>query len=464
MSSMTLQDFLLLSDVNVFIPNDSEQKNLTGVSIDSRTVCDGNVFFAIQGERFDGHDFLTDVIAKGISAVVVHSDWESPSDKQWEFVAIIRVEDTTKALGEYAANFRNKFDIPVVGITGTNGKTTTKEMAALVLSQQMETVKTQGNFNNQFGLPLTLFQISDTTEAAVVELGASFPGEIAMLSKIAQPTHGIITNIGKGHMEFFKSIEEVTRTKAALIEALPANGTGIVNGDDESLKPIYEELNTVMTFGFGKNVDFRGDSAKMDKRGCYSFMVNGSYRVSLNVPGRNNMYNALAAVAAGTVLNMDETLIVKGIQAYKSFTQRTEITEWSGVTIINDSYNANPDSTEAALELLAEYPGETGCRRFAVLGNMLELGAMSRIEHELIGHSAVRYEVDTIITVGNEAQYIVDAAQSDGHKDSVHCSNHNDAADLLSRELQAGDILLIKGSRGCRMEMVLEYLFEYTLS
>jgi UDP-N-acetylmuramoyl-tripeptide--D-alanyl-D-alanine ligase len=458
MSRFTLQDFLLLKDARNSHFEQIEKKKLTGVSIDSRTVLEGNVFFAIKGERFDGHDFLEDAVRKGATVIVVDTTWRSPEGPQWDEIAIVRVSDTTKALGELAALHRRKFKIPVVAITGTNGKTTTKEMTAGVLSRKMKIVKSQGNFNNQFGLPLTLFQISGATETAVVELGASFPGEIKNLCSLAQPTHGVITNIGKGHMEFFKSIEEVARTKIALIDTLPADGTGIVNGDDEFLKHVKAQFDKVITFGFNKGVDIRGESPAIRADGCFAFTVNGRYRISLNVPGRNNMYNALSAAAVGSLLKIDESEIIDSLQSYRGYPQRSEVTEWRGVTVINDSYNANPDSMKTALELLVEFPHKPGCSRIAVLGDMLELGEISRTEHEIAGQIAAGLGIETLITVGNEAQFISSAAQHAGHTNIGHCANHEDAAQLVLNELKQGDILLVKGSRGSRMELVLEKL------
>ncbi len=460
MGRLTLQDFLLLKDARYSRFEQGEKKELTGVSIDSRTILEGDVFFAIKGERFDGHNFLEDAVRKGAAVVVVENIRRTSEGPPWDAVATVRVEDTTKALGELAAVHRRKFKIPVVAVTGTNGKTTTKEMTAGILSRHKKTMKSQGNFNNRFGLPLSLFQISGDTETVVVELGASFPGEIKKLCGIAQPTLGVITNIGKGHMEFFKSIEEVAHTKIALIEALPAGGTGIVNGDDESLKPVREQFDNVITFGFNEGVDFRGESPEIKADGCFAFTVNGRYRISLNVPGRSNMYNALSAAAVGSLLNIDESGIIDGLQSYRGYPQRSEVTEWRGVTVINDSYNANPDSMKTALELLIEFPHKPGCSRTAVLGDMLELGEMSRSEHEIIGQIAAGLGIETLITVGKDAHFISSAAQKAGHTNVDYCKNHKDAAQLVHNKLKQGDILLVKGSRGSRMELVLEKLVD----
>ena len=461
MSRLTLQDLLQTEGGTLWQSAKTEGTSFTGVSIDSRTIKPGEVFFAINGERFDGHSFLEDVIHKGAAAVVVSHEWEPREDPEWDTISVVRVPDTTRALGEYAAIYRKKFDIPVIAVTGTNGKTTTKEMLYDLLLQRYRALKSQGNFNNRYGLPLTLFRLRQETEIAVVELGASYPGEIEELCSIALPTYGIITNIGKAHLEFFQSVDEVLRTKAALLNVLPDSGTGFVNGDDVRLRPYKTQFDNVQTFGMGAGVDIRATDLKMQQDGGFAFTLNARLKTRLYPPGRKNVYNALAAAALGLNLGMDEHSVLAGIESFTTPPggKRMEISEWKGAVIINDSYNANPDSMKAALEFLMEYPlWESGGSRCAVLGDMLELGKISKNEHAAIGKAAASLGVDRLITVGSQARFISDSAQDAGVAAANHADDHGAAAELLRRELKPGDIVLVKGSRGSAMEKVLEHL------
>lgn len=439
------------------MPADRKIPEITGVSIDSRTITSGELFFAIKGERFDGHSFLEDVVRNGVKVVVVSNQWTVPDSDVWKNVAVVSVPDTRAAIAKLAFVHRNKFAIPVVGITGTNGKTTTKEMTAAVLGKKYTVVKTQGNFNNQIGLPLTLFQLNGTAEAAVLELGASFPGEIEILCKISHPTYGIITNIGKGHLEFFKTQEEIYKTKIALLSAVEHRGAGFINGDDHLLITAKKSFKNLFTFGLGDGVDVRAEQLVMQPSGGYTFLLNGRKTITLKVPGVINVYNALAAASIGMRLRVDEDSIGDALSSYTSYKQRMEFFEWRGVFIVNDSYNANPDSMKAALEFLAAYSVQG--RRFAVLGDMLEIGDSSRDEHSAVGEEAARLGMDVVITVGKDAEFIARSARNSGVPAVHHCKTHREAAKQLYTDMQPGDAMLLKGSRGTTMEKVLEYLY-----
>jgi len=456
MALLTLTDLRSIKDGKLLYPAGMEELTFSGVSIDSRTIRPGELFFAIRGERFDGHDFLKNAVDKGVRGAVTADEWHIPDEPKWKEIVFLKTRDTTRALQELAAAYRLKFRIPVIGVTGTNGKTTTKEMIAAVLSRKYRVVKTPGNFNNRFGLPLTLFNLTDEAEIAVVELGASYPGEIAALCSIASPTHGLITNIGKGHIAFFKTLDEVASTKLALIDCVQKTGTGFINGDDPLLRPAAEKYSAVVTFGMEKGNTFSAAELEMQPHGGFSFMLNEQPKISLRAPGRQNVYNALAAAAVGSAFEIDNASIKDALESYKGFGQRLEIMEWKGATIINDSYNANPDSMKAALELLLEYPAHG--RRFAILGDMLELGSASRREHETIGREAARRGISRVITVGGDAGFISETANITGLTRAIHATGHEQAARLLRRELRAGDIVLVKGSRGIAMEKVLSYL------
>jgi len=459
MGRITLTDLQLIPESSVKIPVNSGIPEMTGVSIDSRMICPGEIFFAIKGERFDGHSFLKDVIRLGVKAVVVSRQWTSLDSDFGKEVIIVSVPDTRKALAQLAFIHRNKYAIPIIGITGTNGKTTTKEMTAAVLGKKYSVVKSECNYNNQIGLPLTLFRLSGTVEAAVLEMGASFPGEIDILCGIAHPTYGVITNIGKAHLEFFKTQEEIYRTKTALLSFVECRGAGFINGDDPFLKKAKETFKDIYTFGLGNDADIRGDKLVMLKSGGYSFILNGGEQITMKVLGIKNVYNGLAAASVGLKLGVDEHSIADALESYTGYKQRMEFSEWRGIFVINDSYNANPDSMKAALEFLASYP-VTG-RRFAVLGDMLEIGESSRDEHSEVGKEAAKLNIDAVVTVGKESLYMTRSAREAGIMSARHCETHKEAAQLLSAELMPGDALLVKGSRGSTMEKVLEYLYSF---
>ncbi|MCH7782750.1 UDP-N-acetylmuramoyl-tripeptide--D-alanyl-D-alanine ligase [candidate division KSB1 bacterium] len=468
MSLLTINDFETIKNSSIGKPENSENIRITGVSIDSRSIEPGNVFFAIRGERFDGHSFLPEVVQKGANAVVVSSGWIKPETPGWDDVIIVSVPDTGKALRELAGTYRRKFEIPIIGITGTNGKTTTKEMLFSVLSQSFKTYRSPGNFNNRYGLPLTLFGIDKGIEMAIVELGASYPGEIEMLCEIAAPTHGVITNIGRGHIEFFRSVEEVRQTKTALIRALHNKENGFINGDDERLLPYKEQYPELKTFGTEQGVDFRASGIKMQADGGFAFTIhapaflgNERLKVRMTWPGRINVYNALAAASVGFQLGMDKPSVLSGLESFSmpDGAMRMEITDWNGVIIINDCYNANPESMNTALDYLMEYPStETGSRRFAVLGDMLELGETSKHEHTAVGKKAAEIGVDRLLSVGRDAQYMVEGAREAGLLESSYSGSHEEAAEILKNELNEGDVVLVKGSRGSTMEKVLNHL------
>lgn len=434
-------------------PADSKGSAFPGVSIDSRTVKPDEMFFAIKGDYHDGHKFLPEVIKKGVTAVIVSDDFDIPDEPEWKKAAVLKVPDTTAALGEIAADFRSDFSIPVVAITGTNGKTTTKEMIAAVLSKKFNLLKSPGNFNNQFGLPLTLFRLTEETEAAVVELGASYPGEIALLCSIADPTHGIVTNIGKGHLEFFKTVDEVANTKLALIKHTAKKDGGFINGDDPKLRPVLEEYKNVTSFGIRESNDLTGGNPTLTDTGCWSFNLGGRLDIQLSIPGKKNIYNALAAAAVGSAFGVEDDKIKSALESFKGFSRRMEIIRWKGVTIINDSYNMNPDSLRTALDILAEYPAAG--KRYAVLGDMLEIGPASRSEHEKAGLETAKRGVNRLITVGVDSRYISETANISGLTKAIHATGHEQAARLLRRELKEGDLVLIKGSRGSKMEKTL---------
>ncbi|MEO5360274.1 MAG: UDP-N-acetylmuramoyl-tripeptide--D-alanyl-D-alanine ligase [Nitrospirota bacterium] len=427
----------------------------TGVSTDSRTIRAGDLFFALSGDKFDAHNFIDAVSRVGAGAVISRVV-ECPSD---EFV-LIMVDDTLRALQRLAAYVRHIRHIPVVSITGTNGKTTTKEMTAAVIAKKYPVLKTEGNLNNHIGLPLTLLRLDKET-AAVLEMGASKAGDIAELCEIAAPDYGIVTNIGPGHLEGFGSVEGV---RTAKLEIMDYAKTIIVNADDEFLmKAVLERNKTlqreIISFGVensaaltGRFVDGAGPALNTAIR-----LPNGEeLQVSIKSGGRHNLYNALAAAAAGFLMGVEGQDIRQALSDFRGVAMRLEFREINGSMIICDFYNANPASvTNAVKELVRLDRG----RKIAVLGDMLELGEYSERYHRELGRWMASQPVDVFIAVGSMMRTTLDAFNDSRGVSvqgaAVHAANAVEAGRIL-KQLIANDTVLIKGSRGLKMERVLE--------
>jgi UDP-N-acetylmuramoyl-tripeptide--D-alanyl-D-alanine ligase len=435
-----------------------EVATLSGVSIDSRTVERGALFHAIAGPSHDGHDFLENALDRGAAALIVERGRALPDAPA---VPIIAVEDTTRALGTLAAGHRSEFHGPVVAITGSNGKTTTKEMCAAILSVRAPCHRTPGNLNNQYGLPLTLLGRSEADRALVVELGMNRRGEIAQLLEIAKPTVGVITNVGTAHIEFLESREEIAREKGDLIAHLPAEGTAILNADDPLVLAQRNRTSArVISFGTAIDADVRGgDIEWIDDRG---------YRLELETPegigtvevqglGPTTIINALAAAAAALAVGASVADITKGLANYQGIKGRLERRELSGgITLVDDTYNANPQSMEAALRLLAELKGAH--RAVAIIGDMGELGITAEAAHREAGRLAAALGIDFLIALGTRAQTIVTGALDSG-MDPAHvvvASDHADASERACGFLRERNTVLVKGSRSMRMERVVE--------
>ncbi len=458
MKEIQLTDLRSLSGVVEKSP-DKENRSFSNVSIDSRTINKDDIFFAIRGENHDGHKFIPEVISKGVTTLVVNNDFEPGTGAVDEISGdfnLFKVPDTSEALRELANIHRRKFNIPIIGITGTNGKTTTKEMISSLLSLKLNIVRSRGNFNNLYGLPLTIFNITSDTEAAVLEMGASIPGEIGKLCKIAEPDYGLITNIGRGHIEFFKSKDEVLNTKSVLLSS--ASVKGFINGDDPMLATLKKDMPELVTFGLGNHNDLFVSKMYIMENGGYSFRLKGEIDCRLNVPGKMNVFNALAAVSIARELGISDEDIVRGLGAFRSYNQRLEILYWQKTVIINDTYNANPDSMRAAIDILSEYPSEG--RKYALLGDMLELGDTCVEEHLSLGRYLKQKNITGVITVGERARKISEAGEKEKIDFSCHASDHDEAAGILRETLKDKDVLLVKGSRGSRMEKSLSALIE----
>lgn len=430
---------------------------IEGVSTDSRNIKSGDIFIPIVGEKFDGHGFIKSSLEEEAAASLTSKPMDPINGK-----ALIRVEDTLKALGDIAAFYRSKFNIPVVGITGSVGKTSTKDMVSAALSRKFNVLKTQGNFNNQIGLPLTIFNLDSFHQAAVLEMGMSGFGEISSLTAIARPDIAVITNIGLSHIEKLGSRQNILKAKMEIFEGLKSGGLVVLNGDDKLLYGLKDLLKfRTVYYGMEDGLTYQACNVKsMGEQGT-SFEItykNNDYKVNVPVPGIHNIYNALAAIAVGIEMNMPMESIIEGISEFTPSKMRLNIISHKGIKVINDAYNASPQSMEAAIEVLKDI-GDSG-RTFAVLGDMLEMGEWAYKAHTDVGKYAVSKGVDYIITVGENAKSIASGAIDSGAaRDSVFSfDNNSEVSSFLKSIVKEGDIILVKGSRGMKMEDIVDSL------
>ena len=428
-----------------------------GISIDSRQVNAGELFFALRGDHFDGHNFVEQSLKRNAAAAVVAREWFENQSSNPNGLFMI-VPDTLRAFQNLAAYYRQKFSVMLVAITGTNGKTTTKEMAYQVLSKKFTVVRNQGNLNNHIGVPLTLFQLRPNISVAVVEMGANHFGEIWRLCEIARPNVGLITNVGSGHLEFFGTVRDVARAKAELFDYLDATGIALVNLDDPLVVEVAQRVQHRRTFGFSPQAEIKGTYLGMDELGCPSFNLQDEIAINLQVLGRHQAHNALAASAMGVHWGVPLTAIKQALEAYQGFSKRMEIIKLGSTLLLNDTYNANPDSTQQALKTLQHIVQNHGGRSFAVLADMLELGEQSTKAHQQIGLIASQLEIDFLLTFGKEARTISEAAQQHGLQQVFHFTDKFKIVPFLLSQLQKSDAILVKGSRGMLMEEVVEEL------
>lgn len=426
---------------------------ITSVVRDAREAVPGSLFIAIQGERFDGHDFIDQAIERGVSAVMSHRQ-----DAHYT-VPTLYVDDTRQALLDLAAGYRAQFDCPVVAVTGSVGKTTTKEMIASVLSERYQTLKTQGNLNNTIGMPFTALQLDAQTEAAVFEMGMSGFGEIAAMAACGQPNLAVITMIGTSHIEFLGSREGICRAKMEILEGLAARGgIAVLNGDEPLLWEQKDRLfGRIVWFGRENPAcEFRAEHVRCDQGMLHFTLIcpQGQCDIAVVSQGEHNVTNALAAAACGWLLGLELDEIAQGLAAYRPVGMREKRYEKKGFTIYEDCYNASPDSMEAALRALADM---TGGRHIAVLGGMGELGDYAPEGHRRVGRAAAAC-ADLILTYGAHTQFICEGALACGMDQAdVQCfDNHQALVDALHKIAHPGDVLLFKGSRAMKMENVLK--------
>ena len=429
---------------------------VTAVSTDTRTLPSSALFVALRGENFDGHDFIETAVHKGAQALLVEEESSAAHS-----VPQLLVEDSLKSMGRMATQVRSHLDGPVVAVTGSNGKTSTKEMIAALMATRFEVLSTKGNYNNLIGLPLTLFGLEESHEAAVLEMGMNVPGEIEALTEIARPTIGVITNVAGAHLEGLGSLEAVAQAKGELFASLSDNAIAVINTDDPLVNTIcrgYLKAQQQITFGGSQECDVRIVGVDTDAKGTkVSMEIQGeAFDFVLPLVGRHHGHNAAAAAAVGLACGLSAKEIAEGLTKVALPGGRFKIlsVEPRGWTLIDDTYNANPASMHAAFETFADLPAQ---RRIAVLGDMYELGAETKAAHAGVGQDAVEHGVDVVIAVGEYHMDTIsglDSAAADAHG----FSTNEEAIEFLEGILKSGDWVLVKGSRGMRMETIVNAL------
>lgn len=461
-------------------------ERITRVAIDSRQVIPGSVFFALQGEALDGHQFIGEALARGALAIVgnararelgfgrtltlidVAGLQPDPSSDAHAAVThaspplLFVTENSLAALQKFAAFWRRKFPaVQVIGVTGSVGKTSTKELVSAVLKQRYRTLKSEGNLNSETGLPLTIFNLNETHQRAVLEMGMYARGEIATLCEIAQPYVGVVTLVAPIHLERLGTIENIAEAKAELVQALPAGGWAILNGDDARVRAMREQTQArVLTFGLSSTNDLWADEIESHGLEGMEFALhyrNAHLHVRVPLLGQHSVHTALAAAAVGLAEGLSWEEILRGLQDVSAQLRLLAVPGKNGITILDDTYNASPPSTLSALNLLSEMSG----RKIAVLGDMRELGEYEREGHQLVGIRAARV-ADLIIAVGPLGKLIGDAAREQGHADVYYATGNTEAVEQVNRLAAPGDIVLIKGSRGAQMENIVRALAQDT--
>jgi UDP-N-acetylmuramoyl-tripeptide--D-alanyl-D-alanine ligase len=423
------------------------------VSTDSRTLQTGDLFVPLRGENFDGHKFIGQAAERGAVGAMVEESWRGNEPENF---GLIHVADTLVGYQTLAANYRASLPLKVIAITGSNGKTSTKDFVAATLARKFRVTKTEGNFNNHVGLPQTMLAANREDEIAVWEIGMNHPGEIAALAKLAAPDVAIITNVGIAHIEFMGSREAIAEEKGALAEAVAANGTVILNADDAFTESIAKGTGAKIILAGIENGSVRATDITQHSTGSEFTILEGAHRcrAQLPVPGIHMVQNAILAIAAGRVFGLSLEECAVGLASTPLTKARLQIREIDGIQFIDDSYNANPDSMKAALRTLVELDADG--RRIAVLGEMGELGAESERGHRDVGEAAAELRVDELIAVGAIGAAIAHAAKKAGLQKSVAVDSPREAAELLEGSATPGDLVLIKGSRSARMERVLD--------
>ncbi|OGP54838.1 MAG: hypothetical protein A2Y65_03440 [Deltaproteobacteria bacterium RBG_13_52_11] len=453
-------EMVLEATKGVLIQGDA-QTSFAGVSTDSRSIRPGELFFALRGGHFDGHRFFAEAVQRGAGGGVVEEEVERSSEKT---IPLIKVTDTLRALGDLANLWRKRHPIPLVAVVGSNGKTTTKEMAAGILEKKYKVMKNPGNLNNLIGLPLSLLKMNSKDHVAILEMGMNRKGEILRLTQIAEPELGILTNIGPVHLEGLGSVEGVMEAKGELLEGMGAQGRLIFNADDPRVVELSKGFGgDKISFGIQNPADWMATDIRTREDGRISFQLkgsNGKIPVSLQLIGRHQVYNALAAAAVTSSLGVGMEGMKGGLEAFQSPPMRMElILLGEGIKIINDAYNANPPSMESALIALEEVARG---RKIAVLGDMWELGEYARQAHRELGRVVKERGVNLLFLLGQFAREVAHGAQEAGMDPQAIClgKDHHEVSLLLARTVKKGDWVLVKGSRITKMEEIIKELRE----
>lgn len=447
----------------------AETTMVNGLAVDSRAVTPGAAFIAFSGDHVDGHSYLAAALEAGARALVVTRDEEAFREviatSRRQDVALVLVDDALRAVQALATHHRERLMCPVIGITGSTGKTTTKDFIRSVLGTRLRVVATDANRNNELGVPLTIMEASADTEALVVEMAMRGTGQIATLCEMARPTAGLITNVGVSHVEVLGSEEAIASAKGELVRAVPERGRVFLNGDDGWSAALEQMSGAAVTrYGLGMQCDVRADDVAVDDEGNTTFVLvaeQGTADVHLAVPGRHNVYNALAAAAIGLYLELSLEDVVAGLESAVFTKMRMEtFSSASGVLVVNDAYNANPTSMRAAVDTLVDMR-VTG-KRVAVLGDMAELGSLSELAHFRIGEHVAELGLDVLVTVGERARRIAEGATAAGMApDRVRpCVTADEASEVLDDVLEQGDVVLVKASRVMGLERVVEGIIQ----
>lgn len=425
---------------------------VSGVCIDTRKITQGCLFICIKGERFDAHTFAREALDKGAAAVMLHHSVDGIDDN------FVMVEDTSRALLMLGAYYRSKFNLHLVGLTGSVGKTTTKEFTYLVVSSKYNAIKTLGNLNNEIGLPQMLFQLDGSTEAAVIEMGMNHFGEIHRLSTAARPTLALITNVGTSHIENLGSREGILKAKLEILDGLEKGATVLLNGDNDMLKTVKNDDYNIVFYGVD-NGDFTASDIT-EENGSTSFIINyygKSQPVTIPTIGIHNVYNAVAAFAVGYFLDIEPERSANALAQYVPEGMRQKSVAFKGITVIEDCYNASLDSMRAAIATLKNTNGK---RKLAVLSDMLELGDFAAEAHKQVGEICAAAGIDYLLTVGDMSRHINSAATQNGLKNALHFENKEDLSARLIDILEEGDTVIFKASRGTALEEVIHNVYD----
>ncbi len=455
MKFLTIKELVLASDGKLLSGNENDC--IYDIVIDSRKASKENVFVAIIGENLDGHKFINSAYKNGCKTFIKNESSSINLDSS--DINLIEVKNTEVALGNIAKYYKEKFDIPYIGVTGSVGKTTTRDMVYAAVSSKFKTLKNEGNLNNHFGVPLTLFNLDESYDCAVIEMGMSGFNEIEYLANIVNPKIGVISNIGLSHIENLGSQEGILKAKMEITTNFDSSNTLIVNGDDEFLSTLKNKKHNfkLQTFGFKKDNDIYCEKYNMNEdEMTFICNINGKEEeIFIPTVGEHNIYNAMSAILVGMNLGITLDEIKIGLKNFRATKMRLDIVKNDKMTIINDAYNASPDSMKAALNILGRYKD----RRVAILGDMFEMGNITEYGHRLVGKDAVE-NTDILITIGNDSKFISLEAKENGISDKniYHFETKEDAIKELDSILKEKDVVLVKASRGMKLEEIVEYL------